>query len=637
MQRMVFKPYSLLVHMTTKKTFYVTTAIDYVNSRPHIGHAFEKTLADTIARWHRLQGEDVFFLTGVDENAQKNVEAAAKAGVPVKEFIDRNTKLFQQLCEKLNLSNTEFVRTTAKKHEKVVHKIIKGILANKKDIYKGAYKGLYCVGCEAYYTEKDLIDGKCPEHNTVPELREEEAYFFKLSTYEKKLLEIIPKYVIPQSRANEILSRIKEDGLQDICISRKGAKWGIDLPVDKDYKIWVWIDALINYISGLEDKETKYWPADVHIIGKGINWFHSVIWPAILLSAGYKLPRKLLVHGYLNVGGQKMSKSLGNVIDTLEILNKYNVDTVRYSLLRNSVFEDSEYSEELLIKRNDELADKLGNLISRVSTLAEKYGLEKDKIKELSSDKVIENVANDLENLEVDKALNSLFEYIGKANEYAQHKKPWETKDKKVIYELVYAIKELAILLSSFLPSTAEQIATIFNFKIDIKNLEKPLKISKIKKAPILFKKIETNNIQKTTISSKVNQKQPSPNNNKVNKTLKIEGVMSLNQIKYDDFAKLDLRVATIKKAEDIEGADKLYKLEVDLGTESKQILAGIKQYYSKEELKGKQVIVIANLEPRKMKGLESQGMLLAASSKEENTCILISPEKKAKEGTKIS
>ena len=323
------------------KKFYITTAIDYVNARPHCGHAFEKTLADAIARWKRLLGYDVFFLTGVDENAQKNVEAADKAGVPVKEFLDRNTALFLSLCEKLNLSQDAFIRTTAKEHAIIVQKILKKIIENK-DIYKGAYEGLYCPGCETYYTEKDLVNGKCPEHNREPELRKEEAYFFKLSKYKSKLLKIIPKYVIPEIRRNEILARINEE-LNDICISRRGAKWGIDFPDDKNYKVWVWIDALINYISGLKDKEEKYWPADIHVIGKGINWFHSVIWPAMLLSAGYALPDKLLVHGYLNISGKKMSKSLGNVLDPLELLNKYKTDTVRYSLLRNSVFEDSDY------------------------------------------------------------------------------------------------------------------------------------------------------------------------------------------------------------------------------------------------------------------------------------------------------
>ncbi|MBS3117936.1 methionine--tRNA ligase [Candidatus Woesearchaeota archaeon] len=471
-----------------KNTFYITTAIDYVNAPPHIGHAFEKTVADAIARWHRLNGKDVFFLTGVDENAQKNVQAAEKAGIPVKEFIDKTTFQFLNLCEKLNLSYSKFIRTTAKDHRIVVQRILKKVI-EKGDIYKGIYEGLYCVGCEAYYTEKELSNGKCKEHDAKPELRKEEAYFFRLSKYKTQLLKIIPKYAIPKTRVNEVLTRIKEDGLKDVCISRKGAKWGIDFPEDKDFKIWVWIDALINYISGLKDKEEVYWPAQLHIIGKGINWFHSVIWPAFLISAGYKLPEKLLIHGYLNLRGKKISKSLGNTINPLELLNKYQADAVRYSLLRCSVFEDSDYSEEILIERhNGELANKLGNLVSRVSALAERHGLEKST--PLKIDKTLENVESEFNNLELDKALKEIFEFIDYCNEYVQDKKPWETKDKKVLWQLANAIKDITILLSPFIPETSEKIARIFNFKISIKELKTPLKITKIKKSSILFEKV---------------------------------------------------------------------------------------------------------------------------------------------------
>ncbi len=475
--------------MENKNTFYITTAIDYVNARPHVGHAFEKTLADAIARWHRLKENDVFFLTGVDENAQKNVQAAEKAQVPIKEFVDKNTALFKKLCGALNISHDDFIRTTAKEHALVVHKIVRRII-DKGDIYKGTYEGLYCIGCEAYYTEKELVDGKCPEHNTIPELRKEKAYFFKLSKYKKELIDIIPKYVVPGPKANEVLARIKEDGLNDICISRKGAKWGVDFPNDKNYKLWVWIDALINYISGLKDKEDKYWPAQIHVIGKGINWFHSVIWPAMLISAGYKLPEKLLVHGYLNIKGKKMSKSLGNVIDPLELLEKYNADVVRYSLLRCSVFEDSDYSEDILIERNNnELANKLGNLISRVSSLAEKYGLEKTS-PYIKTTKVAHKISEHFEKLEIDKALHAIFTLIDEINEYTQKTQPWKTRDKKILYEIVSAIKDATILLSPFLPETASKIAKTFNFKLSWEALESELKINKIKKSDILFKKI---------------------------------------------------------------------------------------------------------------------------------------------------
>ena len=470
------------------KKFYITTAIDYVNSQPHCGHAFEKTLADTIARYKKLQGFDVFFLTGVDENAQKNVEAAQKAGIPIKEFIDKNANLFIELCKKLNIGYSDFIRTTAKEHSVIVQKIVKKMIENK-DIYKNNYEGLYCIGCETYYTEKDLINGKCPEHDTIPEMRKEEAYFFKLSKYKEQLLKIIPKYVVPTNRANEILARIKNDGLNDICISRKGAKWGIDMPGDDQYKIWVWIDALINYISGLKDKEKIFWPADVHVIGKGINWFHSVIFPAILISANYELPKNLMVHGYLNIEGKKMSKSIGNIINPLTLLDKYESDTVRYSLLKCSVFDDSDYSEEILIERhNNELANKLGNLVSRVSTLAEKYGVEKSNPIDVVP--TIKKVEVYFEKYEIDKALNEIFSFIDKCNEYIQEKKPWETKDNKVIWQLSNAIKDISVLLYPFIPETSEKISKTFDFDISIKELEKPLKTKKIKKSEILFNKI---------------------------------------------------------------------------------------------------------------------------------------------------
>ncbi len=453
------------------KKFYVTTAIDYVNAEPHIGHAFEKVIADALARYKKSKGNDVFFLTGVDENAQKNVQAAEAAGVAVKEFIDKNVALFLDLCKQLNISYDKFIRTTEKEHAKVVHEVLKKII-DKGDIYKGNYEGYYCTGCEAFITEKDLVDGKCFEHNKEPEFLKQEAYFFKLSKYREKLIKFIENYIVPESRKKEILSRLKED-LKDVCISRKGAEWGIDFPGDKNFKVWVWIDALINYISGAKEK----WPADVHVIGKGINWFHSVIWPAILMSAGYELPDKLLVHGYLNLGGKKISKSLGNVIDPLELLKKYGADPVRYALLRSSVFDDSDFSEEILIERhNNELANKLGNLVSRVTGLIEKYGVEKTEnklLKKLNLKKIEKSV----ENYELDKALNEIFAFIDNCNKFIQAKKIWQTKDKKALYELKESILQIAELLWPFIPESSEKITKQFSAK-------------KIKKSKILFKKI---------------------------------------------------------------------------------------------------------------------------------------------------
>ncbi len=468
-----------------KKKFYVTTAIDYVNSSPHIGHAFEKVLADAIIRWHKLNGESVYFLTGTDENAQKNAQAAKLAGIPVQKFVDKNSQIFIELCRKLNIDYSRFIRTTEAEHKKINQEIFKKVY-DKGEIYKGKYEGLYCTGCEAYITEKDMVDGKCPEHNKVPEYMSEDAYFFKLSLYREKLIKFIRNYIIPESKKNEILSRLKEEELKDLCVSRKGLDWGIDNPIDKRFKIYVWMDALINYFSGANGN----WPADVHVIGKGINWFHSVIWPAILMSAEYELPKKLLVHGYLNTKGQKISKTLGNVIDPILLADKYGSDSVRYSLLRCSVFEDSDYSEEILIERNNnELANKLGNLVSRVSALAEKNGVEKCENKLVGKLKLKE-IEKHIENYEFDKALNEIFAFIDNCNEYVQSKKPWETGDKKVLYELLDSIKVIAILLWAFIPNTSEKIAKQIGFEIEYKEIEKPLKVRKVEKGEILFRKI---------------------------------------------------------------------------------------------------------------------------------------------------
>ena len=457
------------------KKFYITTAIDYVNASPHIGHAFEKVLADAISRWHCLKKEKVYFLTGTDENAQKNEQAAKEKGVPVKEFVDKNSQSFIELCKKLNISNDDFIRTTEARHVKKVQEFFKQ-LSEKGEIYKGKYEVLYCVGCEEYKTEKDLIDGKCIEHNKAPIKMSEEAYFFKLSKYYSKILSFVKSAVIPEARKAEILARLEKEELRDLCVSRTGLSWGIDSPIDKKFKVYVWIDALSNYVTALESKEGEFWPADVHVIGKGINWFHSVIWPAILLALGYELPKKILVHGYLNLKGQKMSKSLGNIINPIELLAKYPADSVRYSLLKCSVFEDSDYSEEILIERhNSELANKLGNLVSRVSTLAEKYGTEKTENKLVKKLKVKE-IESLLDSYELDKALALIFEFIDECNLYVQENKIWETGDKKKLYELVESIKEAAFYLSPFIPETAEKIQNIFK--------------GKIKKSEILFKKI---------------------------------------------------------------------------------------------------------------------------------------------------
>lgn len=464
--------------------FYITTAIDYVNGKPHIGHALEKTIADAISRWQKLQGKSVFFLTGTDENAQKNEQAAKARGFETQKFVDENAKEFINLCKKLNISYDRFIRTTEKEHKDKAKEFFQKAFDNG-DIFKGQYSGLYCEGCEAFKTEKECIDKKCPEHKKIPKRISEETYFFKLSKYQKQIEKFVKSNITPKKRMNEILSRLKSEDLRDISVSRKNLDWGIPVPFDENHKIYVWFDALINYISG----SNKNWPADLHVIGKDINWFHSVIWPGILLSTKNKLPKKILVHGFLNLRGQKMSKSLGNTLNPISLIEKYGSDTVRYSLLKSSTFEDSDYSEEILIERNNhELADKLGNLVSRVSTLAEKYSLEKTSVSLKINEK---KISKHLNSYELHLALNEIFAFLDKTNEYIQNKQPWISKDSKVLYELASAIKDATILLSPFIPETCDKISKVFNFKVSLSELKNPLKIKKIKKSEILFKKIK--------------------------------------------------------------------------------------------------------------------------------------------------
>jgi methionyl-tRNA synthetase len=677
MIKMVFKPYpNLFIPKShnpsmTKKTFYVTTAIDYVNSAPHVGHAYQKIAADVLARWNKLLGKDVFFATGTDEYGKKVAQTAKSLNKSPKEFTDEVAQKFIDAWKLLNINYNRFIRTTDKDHEKTVLEFVKKINENG-DIYKGKYSGYYCVGCETYYTEKDILDKICPIHKKPLERVDEESYFFKLSKYQKYLLNLYkknPNFVLPDGRRNAIINRVKE-GLQDLSITRTTFDWGIPFPLEKGHVIYVWFDALINYYSAINDKnKIKFWPADVHLLGPDNGWFHAVIWPAMLKAAGIEIPKKVFIHGFLTLNGQKISKSLGNTISPTELVQKYGCDTTRYFSLRQYPFgQDGDFSETALIDRhNNELANKLGNLISRVSALAEKYEIKKTPIKTLDT-KILQRKVNEhMENLEFDKALNEIFSFIDKCNTFIQDEKPWEVRSpqgvgeeresssksesnsKKVLYELSNAIKDFSILLSPFIPETSEKIAKTFNFSISIKSLQTPLKPSKIKKAEILFKKIDvpitTSQVQPNNKDKSLSHKSPSkvdvtannsaPANNKVNKS-PIPGVINMSQIKYDDFAKVELKVATIKKVEDIEGADKLYKLEIDLGSEKRTICAGIKQHYKKEELAGKQIIVVTNLEPRKMKGIESNGMLLAASNDSHDKVVIISPDKKVDAGLKI-
>lgn len=477
-----------------KKTFYVTTPIYYPNDVPHLGHAYTSIAADVLNRWHQINGYETFFLTGTDEHGKKLQETAQKANKSPKEFIDELIPEFKSAWKKLDVNYDKFIRTTDKDHEEVVQKVLQKVY-DAGDIYKGEYEGYYCTACEAYYTEKDAPELKCPIHERPLEKLKEESYFFKLSKYQDFLLKLYEKnkeFISPKNRRKEIINRVSE-GLKDFSISRTSFDWGIPLPFDKKHITYVWFDALLNYYSAtLEKKELKkFWPADVHIIGKDILWFHAVYWPAMLKSAGLEVPQKVFAHGWWTVNSKKIGKSAGNAIKVDQLINIAGTDSARYFLLRETSFgDDGDFSEEMLIERhNNELANKLGNLVSRVSTLAEKYDMEKTE-SSLDIDETIKKVKPHMQSLEFDKALNEIFAFIDKCNEYIQHQKPWETKDTKVLYELANAIKDIAILLYPFIPSTSEKIAGIFNFKISLEELDKPLKVSKIKKGEILFKKI---------------------------------------------------------------------------------------------------------------------------------------------------
>ncbi|MCX6748356.1 MAG: methionine--tRNA ligase [Candidatus Pacearchaeota archaeon] len=615
------------------KKFYITTTIPYANAPPHIGFALEIVQADVLARWHSLLGEDVFFLTGTDEHGVKNYKMAKEVGLTPQQFVDKNSDYFRELTKVLNISNNYFIRTTDKKaHWPGVINLWK-ILAKKRDIYKKKYKGNYCYGCERFVIEKDLIDGKCPNHpNLTPELIEEENYFFKLSKYSDKIINLIKKdklKITPEKWKNDFLSLIK-DGLTDVSFSRdkKHLPWGIPVPGDENQVLYVWPDALTNYITGIgypDKKYKKYWPADVHVVGKDMLRFHTGIWPGMLLSAGIKLPKEVIVHGFLTVNGQKMSKSLGNVVNPIELRKKYDADSIRYILMRTIPFgDDGDFSEKALVERNNsELADKLGNLVSRVSALAEKYGLVKTENKLVKKLKVKE-ISSLIENYELDKALNLIFEFVDSCNLYVQENELWKSGDKKKLYELADSIKALAILLWAFIPETCEKISKVFNFKIDFKELKKPLKIGKIRKAEILFRKIEVDEKQEEKV-------------NKAEKIEKIEGIATMSEIvQYGDWEKLDLRVGKIIKVEDIENADKLYKLTIDIGKEKRVVCAGLKKFYSKDELKNKKCILFVNLASRMMRGIESRGMILAAVNEDESKVRLIQPDSEIELGARV-
>ncbi len=459
-----------------KKVFFISTAIDYPSEKPHLGHCLEKIQADVIARYKRLQRFDVHFSMGLDEHGLKIQRYAQKANKKPQEFVDGMSKYFKDLWKILNISNDDFIRTTEKRHIKVVQEIIKKIY-EKGDIYKGKYKGLYCVDCESYYLPKDLEDGKCPVHHKPAEMVEEETYFFKMSKYQKKLLHHIEKdkdFIVPESKRNEILSRLKKP-LQDLSISRKTVEWGIPLPIDEKFSLFVWIDALINYFTTIDypgKKFKEFWPADVHVIGKDIIWHHSVIWGSLLLSLGLSLPKTIFVHGFVTIEGEKMSKSLGNIIDPVELVEKYSADVVRYFLLREiSPFEDGDFSEGRLKERyNSDLAQGIGNLVSRILALGEQYG-KQIMVQCSNSDLIIkswDDYNKQMEEFHFNDALATIWSLVSYCDKYISDAKPWKKIDdekefQKILGELIYILGNISLMLSPTMPKTSTKILEYLN------------------------------------------------------------------------------------------------------------------------------------------------------------------------------
>lgn len=591
-----------------KKTFYITTAIFYPNAKPHIGHAYEQVVADAIARWHRLKGEDVFFLTGTDEHGQKIYKTAKEHGKEPKQWVDEMLPFFTDLCKKLNISYSRFIRTTEEEHKKVCQEIFKKLDKNG-DIYKDSYEGLYCTGCERFYTDKELDEGVCPVHKKKPELLKEETYFFKMSKYQDKLLKHIknnPEFILPESRRNEILNRLKEP-LRDLSISRPVASlpWGVPVPGDKDHVLYVWLDALLNYISGLDYPGAnfkKYWPANVHIIGKDILWFHTVIWPCELMSADLKLPITVHGHGFVNLKGEKLSKSRGIVVDPIKLLNEYGTDPVRYFFLKEiPAGEDGNFSYEALVERsNSDLADVLGNLLQRTTVLTQKNFDGKipkpgkfEKIDEdlIKGSDIFKEVDELMLKFEWNRALDKIWHFIRACNKYINDTEPWKIKEDKerlgtVLYVLTECLRIASIYIYPFIPETGEKVAKQIGQKLGT------------------FKDIK---FKKTTKG----------------KTPKPEILFQKFEIKEEDpFSKVNLKVAEIVDVKDHPEADKLYVLQINLGKEKRQLVAGLKPYFKPEELKGKHIVVVTNLKPSKLRGVESNGMLLAAERKKKVAVI---------------
>ena len=630
-----------------KKTFYISTPIYYPSDKLHIGHTYSTVAADTMARYKRFQGFDTFFLTGTDEHGQKIEDKAKEAGVTPKEYVDKIVDGIKDLWKLMNISNDKFIRTTDEYHEKAVQKIFTKMY-EKGDIYKGYYEGLYCKPCESFWTETQAVDGKCPDCGRPVTNEKEEAYFFKLSAYADKLLKYYedhPGFIEPQSRQNEMVNNFIKPGLQDLCVSRSSFKWGIPVPVNEEHVIYVWLDALTNYITALgygSDDQTlynKFWPCDVHLIGKDIIRFHTIYWPAFLMSLDLPLPEKVYGHGWVLLEGGKMSKSKGNVVDPVILAERYGVDALRYYLLREIAFgSDGIFSNENLINRiNSDLANDLGNLVSRTVAMVDKYfsgtipaereaGDFDADLKALAAE-TVKNAEASLDKLNFSIALADIWKFVSRTNKYIDETAPWAlAKDEskkarlaEVMYNLCESIRIISVLIAPFMPNTTpeirKQLGLAQNFEWNECAVFGKEETYTVCKGAIIFPRIDLEKELAELEAAKAVAEPVNPLKEE------IEGVAKIG---IDDFAKVDLRVAKIVECEPVKKAKKLLKLSLDDGTGTPRTVAsGIAKWYKPEELIGKSVIVVSNLKPAVLCGVESCGMILAADCGEDDVKVI--------------